>query len=93
MKKQEQEKYSILGIVSVVLMVLSTIPLYVGYIAKVSVETQRTIITFAVGGFAVAYLIAIIDLIFGKKNKNFSIVTIVMETVITIIIALAYIIL
>ena len=93
MSKQSNEKYTILGIISSILMVLSTIPLYFGYLAKVSVGTQRTTVMLAIGGFVIAYFVAIIDLIFGKKNKNFSVLTIVMETVIAIIIALAYIIL
>ena len=93
MSKQSNEKYTILGIISSILMVLSTIPLYFGYLAKVSVGTQRTTVMLAIGGFVIAYFIAIIDLILGKKNKNFSVLTIVMETVIAIIIALAYIIL
>lgn len=93
MTKVNIEKYSVLGIISTVIMVLSTMPLFIGYLAKATVEVQKISVYSAAGGFALAYVIALIDLIFGKRNKNFSVLTVVMETLIVVVIALAYIIL
>jgi hypothetical protein len=91
--KLKSEKYSVLGIISTVLMVISTLPLYISYIAKFGEEVQKKSVYITASGFIVAYIIALIDTWFGKKNKNFSILTLVMETLIIVVIALAYIIL
>lgn len=93
MIKSKKENYSKLGILSTIMMIVSTFPLYIGYLAKVTTEFQEKSVYVTAIGFACAYIIAIIDLIFGKKNKNFSVLTIVMETLIVVVIALAYIIL